>query len=129
MFIRTISGKRWIKPVLITGPHIEMSLTDEQCESFPWNAMYGNMMTESHRQIILLSGTVYGEALRLLKTWKARFNLNDLPESHLMVRMQAERTTEELAVAMGKHPRLGQTSLFGRLEPEILQLICDLAYY
>jgi hypothetical protein len=42
--------------------------------------------------------------------------------------MQLERGPEELAVAMGKHPRLGLASQFSRLEPEILQLICDLAY-
>ena len=88
-----------------------------------------NYLSESHRQIFLLSEPLDGENLRLFKAWTTRFNLNGIAEKRLMVRMQVERTPEEPAVAMGMHPRLGQKSQLGQLEPEILHLICDLAYY
>ena len=53
----------------------------------------------------------------------------EVPDRQLTIRMQLERTPEELAVAMGRHPRLGPASQFSQLEPEILRLICDLSYY
>jgi hypothetical protein len=130
MFVYTRSdGTRWIKPDLFLDFGVNISLTDEQWESFPWNLVFINILTESGRRIILGSGMVNGANLQQLQAWKTRFNLPNIPESNLMIRMQLERTPEELAVAMGKHPRLGQASPLSQLEPEILQLICDLSYY
>ena len=128
MFVHAQSdGTSWIKPVLCLTEHLEISMTDEQCKSFPWNAMCWNIRSASGRHIFLHSGT-YGAGLQQLNTWtKTQFSM-DTSEEHLVIRMQLERTPEELAVAMGKHPRLGQESLFSTFEPEILQLICDLAY-
>ena len=126
MLVHIRRGTRWVKPVLVLDRNIEMSLTDEQWESFPWKSMDGSNQTD--RQICIMSGKLSGNRLRLFQAWKTRFNLIDIPEDYLTVRMQRERTPEELAVAMGKHPRLGLASQFSRLEPEILQLICDLAY-
>ena len=104
-----------------------MSLTDEQWKAFPWS-----VMTSSYgggRIISLSSGVLGGGNLRLVEEWKTRFNLSHITDRFLTIRMQLERTPEELAVAMGKHPRLGRECQLGQLEPEVLQLICDLAYY
>ena len=104
-----------------------MSLTDEQWKAFPWSVLGGSYQSRD-RVICLLSGMLSAEPLRLVEEWKTRFHLNGITDRFLTVRMLLERGPEELAVAMGKHPRLGLASQFSRLEPEILQLICDLAY-
>ena len=128
MFVHTRSdGTRWTKPVLCLTRHLEISMTDDLCESFPWDAMRYASWSESGRKICLTSGAVSDCHLEQLKAWKGKFSM-DIPENHLMIVMKLERTGEELAVAMGKHHRLGQASRFSQLEPEILQLICDLAY-
>ena len=137
MFVHTRSdGTRWVKPELSLDDHREISLTDEQWESFPWKAMFGTTMTDSGRRIFLHASRIYQPYLQEFNAWKTRFNMMEVPDRQLTIRMQLERTPEELAVAMGRHPRLGMgrhplgpASQFSQLEPEILRLICDLSYY
>ena len=107
--------------------NIEVSLTDEQWKAFPWSILDGSHQS-SPQVVCLHTGVLCAKKLRLVEEWKTRFHLNGITDRFLTVRMQLERGPEELAVAMGKHPRLGLASQFSRLEPEILQLICDLAY-
>jgi len=117
---------RWVKPELNLQQDIPM--TEEMCTHFPWVIMHDTGCTGGI-SLLLTSGTVYGANVALLNAWKTRFNMMEVPDRHLTIRMQPERTPEELAVAMGRHPRLGPASQFSQLEPEILRLICDLSYY
>jgi hypothetical protein len=127
MIVHVHKGTRWVKPVLVLDRNIEVSLTDEQWKAFPWSILDGSHQS-SPQVVCLHTGVLCAKKLRLVEEWKTRFHLNGITDRFLTVRMQLERGPEELAVAMGKHPRLGLASQFSRLEPEILQLICDLAY-
>ena len=106
MFVHIRKGTHWTKPVLVLDRNIEMSLTDEQWRAYPWSIMGGSHQS-GDRVICLLSGMLSAEPLRLVEEWNTRFNLNGITDRFLTVRMQLERAPEELAVAMGKHPRLG----------------------
>ncbi len=89
-------------------------LTPEEAAAFPWDEMHVNCQDNSFLHMCS------GRLRQVHRPWLERFRPT-WPEELLHVAML--RDTFPIALAMSRHPRLGEKFLLSRLEPGVFQLI------